>query len=52
MPLAQEIVSALKALKKDDTAAKKAKIVGWTDPLDYGPVEDLQKALSVGAYAQ
>lgn len=50
--LAQEIVSALKALKKDDAAAKKAKIIGWTDPLDYGPVEDLQKSLSVGAYAQ
>lgn len=48
--LAAEIVAALKAIKKDDPAAKKAKIVGWTDPLDYGPVEDLQKALKVGAY--
>ncbi len=49
--LAQEIAAALKAVKKDDPAAKKAKIIGWTDALDYGPVEDLQKALSVGAFA-
>jgi len=48
--LAQEVVAALKQVKKDDPAAAKAKIVGWTDPLDYGPVDDLQKALSVGAY--
>jgi len=50
--LATDIVTALKAIKKDDTAAKKAKIVGWSDPLDYGPVDDLQQALSVGAYAK
>ncbi len=50
--LAQEIATALKAIKPEDDAAKKAKIIGWTDALDYTPVEDLQKALSVGAYAQ
>jgi len=50
--LAQEIAAALKAVKKDDPAAKKAKIIGWTDALDYGPVEELQKALSVGAFAK
>ena len=50
--LAQEVVAALKAVKQDDAAAKKAKIIGWSDALDYGPVEDLQKALSVGAYAK
>ncbi len=49
--LAAEVASALKALKQDAPAAKKAKIIGWTDSLDYGPVEDLQKTLSVGAYA-
>ncbi len=49
--LAQEVAAALKAVNKDDAAAKKAKIIGWTDALDYGPVEDLQKALSVGAFA-
>ncbi len=48
--LAQEVVAALKQVKKDDPAAKKAKIIGWADPLDYGPVEELQQALSVGAF--
>ncbi len=48
--LAQEVASALKQIKKDDPAASKAKIIGWTDPLDYGPVEELQKALGVGAF--
>ena len=50
--LAAQVVTALKSLSKDDKAAKAAKIVGWTDPLDYGPVEELQKTLSVGAYAK
>ena len=48
--LAREIVAALKQIKKDDSAASKAKIVGWSDPLDYSKVEELQKALGVGAY--
>ncbi|MBU1232742.1 MAG: PhnD/SsuA/transferrin family substrate-binding protein [Proteobacteria bacterium] len=48
--LAQELVAALKQIKKDDPAATKAKIIGWTDPLDYTPVEELQKALSIGAF--
>ena len=50
--LAAQVAAALKGMSKDDKAAKAAKIVGWTDPLDYGPVEELQKALQVGAYAQ
>jgi len=25
--------------------------VGWTDPLDYSDVENLQQSLKVGAYA-
>jgi twitching motility protein PilJ len=45
------VLEALKLLKESDEAAKKAKIVGWTDALDYGPVEELQKSLKVGAYA-
>lgn len=49
--VAQEVVAALKQMTADDAAAKSAKVVGWTDALDYGPVEDLQKALHVGAYA-
>ena len=48
--LAQEVVAALKQVKKDDPAASKAKIVGWSDPLDYSPVEELQKTLGVGAF--
>ncbi len=48
--VAQEVVAALKEIKKDDPAAQKAKIIGWVAPLDYGPVDELQKALSVGAY--
>jgi two-component system sensor histidine kinase TtrS len=47
----QEVVKALKRLKPDHRAAKDAKIIGWTDALDYGPVENLQKTLKVGAYA-
>ena len=50
--LAAQVAAALKGMSKDDKAAKAAKIVGWTDPLDYGPVEELQKSLQVGAYAQ
>ena len=49
---AKAVVDALKQLKPDHPAAKAAKVVGWTDPLDYGPVEDLQKALNIGAYAK
>jgi twitching motility protein PilJ len=48
--LAKELVTALKKIKKDSPAASKAKIVGWSDPLDYNQVEELQKALGVGAY--
>lgn len=50
--VAQEVVSALKNLTKEDEAAKSAKVIGWNDALDYGPVDALQKTLSVGAYAQ
>lgn len=48
--LAQEVVSALKTIKKDDPAAQKAKIIGWADPLNYTPVEELQQSLGVGAF--
>ncbi len=49
--IANLVVDVLKQLKPEDAAAKSAKVVGWTDPLDYGPVEALQKALKIGAYA-
>lgn len=49
--VAAAVVEALKQMKSDDPAAKAAKVVGWTEALDYGPVEALQKSLQVGAYA-
>jgi two-component system, LuxR family, sensor histidine kinase TtrS len=49
--VAKEVLETLKQLKETDDAAKNAKIVGWVDALNYGPVEDLQKSLKVGAYA-
>ena len=48
--VAREVLKALKQLKEGDTAAKDGKIIGWVDPLDYTPVQDLQKALKIGAY--
>lgn len=50
--LTAKVVASLKALKADHPAAKAAKIKGWKDPLDYTVVEDLQKELKIGAYAQ
>ncbi len=50
--LAAKVVSALKELKSSDKAAQSAKIVGWTEPLDYSGVEVLQESLAVGAYAK
>jgi twitching motility protein PilJ len=47
---AQRVATALIAMKSDTNAARNAKIVGWTSPLDYTEVEDLQKRLKVGAY--
>jgi phosphate/phosphite/phosphonate ABC transporter binding protein len=49
--VANDVVAALKQLKPEEQAAKNAKIVGWVDALDYGPVENLQQTLKVGAYA-
>ncbi len=50
--LAGKVLDALKALQPGDAAAKKGKIVGWTDALDYGPVVALQEKLKVGAFAK
>jgi ABC-type phosphate/phosphonate transport system substrate-binding protein len=49
--VAGQVVAALKKLKPTDSAAQKAKVVGWVDALDYGPIENLQATLKVGAYA-
>jgi twitching motility protein PilJ len=48
--IAGKVVEALKLLKSTDKAATDAKIMGWTDALDYQGVEDLQIKLKVGAY--
>ncbi len=50
--LAAQVAAALKSMGQDDKAAKAAKIIGWTEPLDYSGVEDLQKSLGVGAYSK
>lgn len=50
--LAAKIVAALKELKAEDKAAKAAKIVGWSDPLDYAGIDALQQSLRIGAYAE
>ena len=50
--VAQQVAAVLTDMKAETNAAKKAKIVGWTAPLDYGEVEDLQKVLKVGAYQE
>ena len=42
---AAKVADALVAMKADDKAAKDAKVAGWSKPLDYGPVEALQKTL-------
>ncbi|WP_289020560.1 PhnD/SsuA/transferrin family substrate-binding protein [Desulfobacter postgatei] len=48
--LAAEVVAALKLLQVTDKAATDAKVVGWSDALDYAVVEDLQKKLKIEAY--
>ena len=48
--VAAKVLAALKQIKSDDPAAKDAKLVGWTDALDYQGVENLQMALKIGAY--
>ena len=50
--VAQEVVKALSQMTPQDPAAKDAKVVGWTEALNYGPVPGLAKeTLKVGAYA-
>jgi two-component system, LuxR family, sensor histidine kinase TtrS len=50
--LAEKVRAALVNMKPVDQAAKDAQVVGWADALDYGPVEDLQRTLKIGAFAQ
>ncbi len=48
---AQKVGAALKAMSSGDQAAKNAKIVGWSEAADYGPVRDCLKAIKYGAFA-
>lgn len=50
--IAQKVSTALTKMDAKSKAAKNAKIIGWTAPLDYSEVESLQKLLKVGAYRQ
>ncbi len=50
--VADRMAGALRALEPGDRAARAARIAGWTDPLDYGPVAELQQSLGTGAFAQ
>ncbi len=48
--VAQRVVQTLTAIPADSPAAKAAKVVGWTQPEDYAPVEALQQSLGIGAF--
>ena len=48
--VSQAVVAALLRLKPGDKAAADANLVGWRAPLDYSPVQELQKLLGIGAY--
>jgi twitching motility protein PilJ len=48
--IAAKVATALTKIKPESKSAKSAKIVGWTTPLDYSEVEELQKLLKVGAH--
>ena len=50
--MVSKVVTALKELKPEDKAAIAAKVVGWSDPLDYTGIEELQKTLKIGAFAE
>ncbi len=48
--LAEQVAVALITMPHDGPASQAGKIRGWTIPLDYQPVHDLQKELRIGAY--
>ena len=48
--LASKVANALYMLKPDSAAAKAGKYVGWVEPLDYEPVNELLQELRVGPY--
>jgi two-component system sensor histidine kinase TtrS len=48
--LAQKVADALIAMPTDAQAAKSAKIVGWTEPLDYESVKECLKTIKYGVF--
>ena len=48
--LVAQVKEALLAMPSDSPAAKAAKIVGWSAPLDYKVVEDCMKELKFGSF--
>ncbi|WP_321392142.1 PhnD/SsuA/transferrin family substrate-binding protein [uncultured Desulfuromusa sp.] len=50
--LAKAVAVALLNMPASSDAAKKARIGGWTVPLDYQPIHDLQKELQLFRYKQ
>ncbi len=48
--LVAQVKDALLTLSADSEAAKAAKIVGWSAPLDYSTVEDCLKELKFGSF--
>lgn len=50
--LADEVSKALIAMSSDSAAAKSAKCVGWSKPLDYSDVVACMKELKLGAFAE
>lgn len=49
--LADKVAKALKALGAESPAARAAKVVGWTDSLDYGPVRECLQTIKYGVFA-
>lgn len=47
-----KVANALKEMSKDSTAAKAAKIVGWTESLDYAPVTQCLKTIKYGVFGE
>ena len=48
--LSQQVLIALMSMRRDDPAARAARIEGWTIPLDYQPVHELMKEFNLGPY--
>ena len=49
--LSQRVAIALLQMATDNTAQQSSFSVGWTIPLDYGPVHELFRDLQIGPYA-